>query len=75
MNNMMQMMQMLRGAMNNPMQLLQGMGLGPDAMRNPQAAVQQLMNSGRMTQQQFNSLQATARQIMGSPMFGQMFGK
>jgi len=30
---------------------------------NPQQQVQQLLNSGRMTQQQFNDLYSAARQI------------
>jgi len=30
---------------------------------NPQQQVQQLLNSGRMSQQQFNELQAAAKQI------------
>lgn len=72
---MMQMMQMLQGAMQNPQQILGKLGLGQDALQNPQAAVQQLMNSGRMTQQQFNSLQQTANQIVNNPMFGKLFGR
>lgn len=61
MNN--NMMQMIMNAMQNPGAVLQKIGLGPDALRDPQAAVQQLMNSGRMSQQQFNQFQQMARQI------------
>ena len=68
------MMQALAGALRNPAQILQGMGLGQDALKNPQAAVQQLMNSGRMNQQQFNQLQQMASQMMQNPMFNQMMG-
>lgn len=32
---------------------------------NPQQMVQQMLNSGQMTQQQFGQLQQMARQIMG----------
>ena len=63
MNN--NMVQMIMQALNNPMNVLQKIGLGPEALRDPQAAVQQLMNSGRMTQQQFNQIQQAARQISG----------
>lgn len=63
MNN--NMVQMIMQAMQNPGAVLQKIGLGPEAMRDPQAAVQQLMNSGRMSQQQFNQIQQVARQISG----------
>lgn len=63
------------GFMQNPNQMLQQMGLSPDALKNPQATVQQLMNSGRMNQQQFNQLQQMAQNITNNPMFAQMFGK
>ena len=63
MNN--NMIQIIMQAMQNPMNVLQKIGLGPDALRDPQAAVQSLMNSGRMTQQQFNQIQQAARQISG----------
>ena len=61
MNN--NMIQMIMQAMRDPANVLQRIGLGPDAMKNPQAAVQQLMNSGKMSQQQFNQFQAMAKQI------------
>jgi len=57
------MIQMIMQAMQNPGAVLQKIGLGPEALRDPQAAVQQLMNSGRMSQQQFNQMQQAARQI------------
>ena len=63
MNN--NMMQMVIQAMQNPAAVLQNIGLGPEALRDPQAAVQSLMNSGRMSQQQFNQFQQMARQIQG----------
>lgn len=44
-------------------------------LNNPQAAVQQLMNSGRMSQQQFNYFRQIADNVQKSPMFTQMFGK
>ena len=75
MNNMMQMMQMLRGAMQNPAQLFQQHGLPADAMKNPEAAVQQLLNSGKISQQAVNAAQQSAQALMNNPMFKQMFGK
>ena len=49
------------------------MGLSPDAFQHPQAAVQQLMNNGQLSQQQFNQLQQTAHRITKNPLFMQMF--
>ena len=63
MNN--NMVQMIMQAMKNPISVLQRINLGPEALRDPQAAVQQLMNSGRMSQQQFNQIQQAARMIRG----------
>ena len=63
-----------RGFMQNPVQMLSSRGIPQNAMQNPQAVVQQLLNSGQMTQDQFNQLQRMAKQIESNPMFTQMFG-
>ncbi len=72
-------MQQLQNAFRNPNPILQGMGLGADALRNPQAAIQNLMSSGRMTQEQYNSLYQAAQQLQQDPgvqgMLSQMFGR
>lgn len=62
MNNMAGVFQMLQGALQNPAPILSKLGM-PGAMQNPQQAVQQLLNSGRMSQQQFNSLRNMAMQF------------
>lgn len=59
--------------MQNPMQFAMQRRLPPGALQNPQAAVQQLLNSGQMSQQQFNQFQRMARQIQANPMFAQLF--
>ena len=66
-----------RGFVQNPMLffLRQKLNIPQDAFQNPQQTVQNLMNSGKMTQQQFNSLQQAARRIVGDPQFTQIFGK
>ena len=64
-----------RGFMQNPAQFLMQKRLPQDAFQNPQAAVQQLMNSGQLSQQQFNQLQQMANKITKNPMFAQMFGQ
>lgn len=70
-----QLLSRFNGFMQNPGQMLQQMGLPADALKNPQATIQQLMNSGKMTQQQYNQLQQMAQNITSNPMFAQMFGK
>ena len=63
------------GFMNNPVQtLLQNNVNIPQNMQNPQSIVQHLMDSGQMTQQQFNQLQDIAKRIQQNPRFVQMFG-
>lgn len=62
-----------RGFMQNPLQFLAERRLPQDAMQNPQAAVQQLLNSGQMSQSQFNQLQKMAKQIANNPQFTQIF--
>ena len=70
-----QLLSRFNGFMQNPAQLLQQMGLPADALKNPQATVQQLMNTGKLNQQQFNQLQQMANSITQNPAFAQMFGK
>ena len=59
----------------NPMQFLMQKKLNIpqniNPMQNPQAAIQHLMNSGQLTQEQYNQLQQTARQIQNNPQFQQ----
>lgn len=64
-----------RGFMQNPMQYIMQKRLnlpqGINPMQNPQAAIQQLLNSGQMTQTQYNQLQQMAGQIQQNPQFAQ----
>lgn len=67
-----------KGFMANPMQYLMQRklpGLPQNFMQNPQAVVQQMLNSGQMSQQQFNQLQQMAHKIQSNPQFMQMFGR
>ena len=68
-------MSQFQSFMRNPAQFLIQSRLPQNALQNPAQAVQQLMNSGRMSQQQFNQLQGMARQIQNNPMFAQIIGK
>lgn len=63
----------LQGLLMNPAQFLASRGMSQDALQNPQQAVQNLLNSGRMSQEQFNQFQQTARQIQNMPQFRNMF--
>ncbi len=63
----------LMGALQNPMQFLMSRGFPQGVMNNPQQAVQNLLNSGRMSQEQFNQLKQTAEQIQQMPQFKQYF--
>lgn len=70
-----QLLSRFSGFMQNPAQMLQQIGLPADALKNPQATIQQLMNSGKVNQQQYNQLQQMAQNITNNPAFAQMFGK
>lgn len=63
----------MTGLLQNPAQFLMSRGMPQDVLQNPQQAVQNLLNSGQMSQQQFNQFQQTARQIQNLPQFKQMF--
>lgn len=70
--NSMQMMNMFNQFRGNPMQTLSQFGV-PQNMSNPSEIIQHLMNSGKMSQQQFNQLQQMAGQLQNNPQFKQMF--
>lgn len=52
--------------MQNPALLMQRIGLNLDALRNPSAAIQNLMSSGRMSQEQYNQFYQMAQQIQAT---------
>lgn len=62
MNNMMQQFQMFR---QNPMQWLisRGMNVPQNIMNDPNAIIQHLMNTGQITQQQYNQANQMAKQF------------
>lgn len=63
----------------NPMQMLSQIGLNiPQGVNNPGEIIQHLMNSGKLSQEQYSQLQQTAQNIRNNPMFQQqmqMMGK
>lgn len=70
----MQMIQMFNQFKGNPMQALSQFGI-PQNMNNPSQVIQYLMNSGKMSQQQYNQLQQIAGQMQNNPQYQQMFKK
>ena len=62
--NQMQIMQMLPQIKANPMQFLAQRGIQiPQGMNNPQQIVQQMLNSGRVTQAQVDQARQMAMQM------------
>jgi RIO-like serine/threonine protein kinase len=57
---------MFQQFMGNPMQMMQrgGLNIPKDIQNNPNAIIQHLMSSGKMSQQQYNQLQAMANNLM-----------
>lgn len=49
--------------MNNPQAMLQKMGMPQGMQNNPQAMIQYLMDTGKLTQDQYTRLQAQAKQF------------
>jgi hypothetical protein len=59
------MLMQVRQFMQNPQQAIQQMGIPAEYQNNPQGMIQKLMDSGKLSQTQYNQLQQTARQIQG----------
>lgn len=57
---------MFQQFMGNPMQMMQrnGLNIPKEIQNNPNAIIQHLMSSGKMSQQQYNQLQAMANNLM-----------
>ena len=62
--------QSLNGQQTNPMQqLVADARKLRQTMQNPRAEVERLLQSGQMSQQQFNQFSQIAKQIVGSGVF------
>lgn len=61
--------------MQNPAQLLSIRGLPQNALQDPRGAVQQLMDNGKLSQQQLSILQQRAQMIQNNPLFQQLIKK
>jgi hypothetical protein len=65
-----------RNFMGNPMQFLaqNRLNIPPNVGNDPQSIMQYLMNSGQLSQEQYNWAASMAKQIENNPQFMQMFG-
>jgi len=61
--NPMQIMQMLPQLKSNPMSMLGGLGIPQNISNNPQAVIQNLMNSGKVSQDQYNQAMQMAKNM------------
>ncbi len=61
--NVMQIMQLLPQLKSNPMAMLGQLGISQDISGNPQAIIQDLMNRGAISQDQYNSAMQTAKNM------------
>ena len=66
MNDVQQMLQMYNAFRNNPSQLLNNVGIPQNIMNNPQAILQHLMNSGKVSQEQYNQAVRMANSFRGN---------
>ena len=68
---------MFSGFRKNPMQMFNqnGINIPHDLQNNPRGIIQNLMDSGKMTQDQYNQLQQMATQIQNNPQFMKHFTK
>lgn len=59
----------------NPSQFLSQINVPNEYMNDPQGAIQYLMNSGKITQQQYNDANNQLKELQNNPLFKQMFNK
>ncbi len=61
--NPMQIMQMLPQLKNNPMAILSRFNVPQNIANNPQAVIQQMMNNGTISQEQYNNAMQIAKSM------------
>ena len=59
----------------NPSQFLSQINVPNEYMNDPQGAIQYLMNSGKITQEQYNFANNQIKELQNNPLFKQMFNK
>jgi ferritin len=63
--------------MNNPQQFMSQCGLDvtQEDLQNPDSFIQKLMNSGKMSQQQYNNIVKTSNQLRNNSHFMQFLNR
>lgn len=61
--------------MQNPSQFLQKLDIPVEYANDPNAVIQHLMKTGRISQEQYNNANAQLKNMQNNPMFKQFFGK
>ena len=59
----------------NPNQVLASMDIPEQYRRNPNDAIQYLMNNGKVSQQMYNNANNQLKQLQNNPLFRQFIGK
>jgi hypothetical protein len=59
----------------NPSQFLSQINVPNEYMNDPQGAIQYLMNSGKITQEQYNFANNQLKELQNNPLFKQMINK
>lgn len=57
----------------NPNQMLKQLNIPDEYQNNPQGAIQYLMNSGRISQADYNNANNQLKQMQNNPLFKQYF--
>jgi len=68
------MMSQFKGFMSNPMQMMRGLNIPPN-MNSPTQIIQYLMDSGRLSQQDYNTANSFYRKAQNNPLFGQFMNR
>lgn len=75
MNNSMNLFQMLGQLKSNPMALLSRRFNIPANVNNPNEIIQHLLNTGQITQANYNQAANYAKQMQNNPQFSGLFKK
>lgn len=59
--------------MQNPSQFLQKLNIPVEYANDPNSAIQHLMKTGRVSQEQYNNANNQLKQMQNNPMFKQFF--
>ena len=59
--------------MQNPTQMLQKLNIPQEYASNPQGAIQYLMNTGKISQADYNKANEQINQLKNNPLFRQYF--